>query len=145
MKLAWLIWMTSILPQPLANHTCLATTIYLEARSQPVIGQFAVAEVAMRRRQRGTWGKTVCDVVKAPHQFAFTTTPGSYQVTNINAFIKAWKIAGESIATWNMPRGKRVLVVPGADHFATTTSAPNWGAMISPLKTIGNHTFYAVN
>jgi hypothetical protein len=75
MKLSMLLWLMSVLPQPLADQTCLATTVYLEARSQSTVGQMAVAEVAMRRRERGQWGGTVCDVVKSPHQFALTTTP----------------------------------------------------------------------
>lgn len=144
MKLAWLLWMASILPKPLADQTCLATTIYLEARSQPVLGQFAVAEVALRRRERGTWGKTVCDVVEAPHQFAVTVTPGSYDIGNPKAWDKAWKIAGESLAIWRLPKDKRTLVVPRADHFATTGVSPKW-AHGTLLQTIGDHAFYAVN
>src|SRR5262249_49096020 len=62
MKLSMLLWLMSVLPQPLADQTCLATTVYLEARSQSTVGQLAVAEVAMRRRERGQWGGTVCDV-----------------------------------------------------------------------------------
>jgi spore germination cell wall hydrolase CwlJ-like protein len=145
MKLAWLLWMASLLPRPVADQTCLATTIYLEARGQPTIGQFAVAEVALRRRERGTWGKTVCDVVKAPRQFAITTTPQSFEITNMKAWDKAWKIAGESIAIWRLPRGKRTLVVPRADHFATVDSNPWWAGASAAHKRIGDHVFYAVN
>ncbi|HET7663096.1 MAG TPA: cell wall hydrolase [Rhodanobacteraceae bacterium] len=144
MKLAWILWMTTILPQPMAAQTCLATTIYLEARSQPTIGQFAVAEVALRRRQEGRWGKTVCDVVKYPHQFATTVVSPNYQLGNLKAWTKAWKIAGESLAIWNLPKGKRMLVVPHADHFATRDSSPHW-ATVAALRTIGDHAFYAVN
>jgi len=144
MKLAWLLWMTTLLPHPVAAQTCLATTIYLEARSQPTIGQFAVAEVALRRRQEGRWGKTVCDVVKFPHQFATTTTPSNYQLSDLQAWTKAWKIAGESLAIWALPKDKRMLVVPHADHFATRDISPKW-ASVAALKTIGNHNFYAVN
>jgi spore germination cell wall hydrolase CwlJ-like protein len=144
MKLAWLLWMVSILPRPVADQTCLATTIYLESRGQPTIGQFAVAEVALRRRERGTWGKTVCDVVRAPHQFAVTTTPMSFEIDNMKAWDKAWKIAGESIAIWRLPKDKRTMVVPHADHFATVNSSP-WWAGSAPHKTIGDHVFYALN
>lgn len=144
MSLAWLLWMASILPQPMAAQTCLATTIYLEARSQSTIGQFAVAEVVLRRRQENRWGKTVCDVVQYPHQFATAFVSPNYQLDNIKAWNKAWKIAGESLAIWKLPKGKRTLVVPHADHFATLSSTPSW-ASVGALKTIGNHAFYAVN
>lgn len=145
MKLAWLLWMASVLPQPLADQTCLATTVYLEARSESTIGQFAVAEVALRRRERGLWGKSVCAVVKAPRQFAITTTPGGFEVRNMKAWDKAWKIAGESLAIWKLPKGERTLVVPRADHFATTDISPKWASSSPALRTIGDHAFYAVN
>ena len=100
MKLSLLLWMASVLPQPVADQACLATTVYLEARSEPTMGQLAVAEVALRRRERGQWGDTVCKVVTAPHPFATATTPGSFDITNMQAFAKAWKIAGESMSNW---------------------------------------------
>ncbi|MDA3913300.1 cell wall hydrolase [Oleiagrimonas sp.] len=144
MKLAWLLWMTSLMPRPMADQACLATTVYLEARSQPTIGQFAVAEVAMRRHERGRYGKTICDVVRAPLQFALSTTPKSFDISNLAAFNKAWKIAGESMAIWKLPKRDRVMVVPGAYHFATTSISPKW-ATHAPLRTIGDHAFYATN
>jgi hypothetical protein len=61
MKLSMLLWLTSLMPQPVADQACLATTVYLEARSEPTIGQLAVAEVALRRLDRGHYGNTVCD------------------------------------------------------------------------------------
>ena len=56
MKLAFLLWLSSVLPQPIADPLCLTTTIYLESRNQSVLGQRAVAEVAMRRLNDGNWG-----------------------------------------------------------------------------------------
>lgn len=144
MKLSLLLWLTSLLPQPVADHACLATTVYLEARSQPAIGQLAVAEVAMRRRSRGHYGHTVCEVVTAPHQFATATTPGSFDIRNLAAFEKAWNIAGQSIHNWQLPVDQRHMVVPRADHFATTSISPYWSHN-RPSITIGDHAFYAVN
>jgi len=144
MKLSMLLWLMSVLPQPLADQTCLATTVYLEARSQSTIGQMAVAEVAMRRRERGQWGGTVCDVVKSPHQFALTTTPQSQDVDNLKAFQKAWDIAGKSITNWDLPADERRFFVPHADHFATAAVAPAWSHNRSAV-TIGDHKFYSVN
>jgi spore germination cell wall hydrolase CwlJ-like protein len=134
----------SVLPQPLADQTCLATTVYLEARSQSTIGQMAVAEVAMRRRERGQWGGTVCDVVKSPHQFALTTTSQSQDIDNLKAFQKAWDIAGQSIINWGRPVDERHLFVPRADHFATVSVSPAWSRNRSAI-TIGDHKFYAIN
>ena len=144
MKLSMLLWLTSLMPQPVADHACLATTVYLEARSEPTIGQLAVAEVALRRRDRGQWGNTVCKVVTAPHQFATTTTPGSFEVDNLDSFSKAWEIAGRSLQNWQLPLAQRRMFVPHADHFATTAITPAWSRN-RPSVTIGVHAFYAVN
>jgi spore germination cell wall hydrolase CwlJ-like protein len=144
MKLSMLLWLTSLMPQPVADQACLATTVYMEARSEATIGQLAVAEVALRRRDRGQWGKTVCEVVTAPHQFATATTPGSFDVDNLDAFHKAWVLAGRSIQNWQLPAAKRRMLVPRADHFATVAVAPTWSVK-RPSVTIGEHAFYAVN
>lgn len=144
MKLSMLLWLMSVLPQPLADQTCLATTVYLEARSQSMVGQMAVAEVAMRRRERGQWGNTVCDVVKSPHQFALTTTSPNQEIDNVEAFQKAWDIAGKSIQNWNLPADERRIFVPHADHFASVSITPAWSRNHSAI-TIGDHRFYSIN
>lgn len=144
MKLSMLLWLTTLMPQPVADQACLATTVYLEARSEPTVGQLAVAEVALRRKDRGSWGTTVCKVVTAPHQFATTTTPGSFDITNLDAFHKAWLIAGRSIDNWQLPASKRHMLVPHADHFATVSTTPFWSINHRSV-TIGEHAFYAVN
>ena len=46
MKLSMLLWAASLLPQPTADHICLATTVYLEARDQPVRGQMILFKCA---------------------------------------------------------------------------------------------------
>ena len=144
MKLSLLLWLTTLMPQPVADQACLATTVYLEARSEPTNGQLAVAEVALRRRDRGQWGATVCKVVTSPHQFATTTTPGSFEVNNLEALTKAWQVAGRSLRNWQLPLAQRRMLVPRADKFATTAISLAWSHN-RPSVTIGEHAFYAVN
>lgn len=145
MNLAWLLWVVSILPHPVADQTCLAATVYLEARSESQTGQLAVAEVAMRRRESGRWGNNVCDVVKARGQFALSMTSGNFEFRNPTAWSHAWDIAGNAIATWKLPRSERKMVVPHADHFVVANSvSPNW-IKGPPLATIGAHDFYRAN
>ncbi|MBA8888843.1 spore germination cell wall hydrolase CwlJ-like protein [Dokdonella fugitiva] len=145
MKLSFLLWLASIMPQPAADQVCLATTVYLEARSESKVGQMAVAEVAMRRRESGRWGKTVCDVVRAPGQFATTTTRDSRIMDDPEAWNTAWQIAGRSLAIWSLPRDRRKFVVPEADHFVLADSvSPGW-IKGPPLATIGAHNFYRIN
>ena len=78
MKLAWILWLSQLLPQPAADSLCLSTTVYLEARDQTLRGQQAVAEVALRRLDSGLWGDSMCQVVTARKQFAPTiVSPGT--------------------------------------------------------------------
>ena len=145
MKLALLLWLASVLPQPTADQVCLASTIYLEARSEPARGQMAVAEVALRRRESGRWGDAVCSVVEAPGQFALSRTSGNFVFANPHAWEKAWSIAGRAIDMWSLPRSQRKFVVPNADHFVAVDSAsPAW-IKGPPLATIGGHNFYRIN
>lgn len=145
MKLSFLLWLASALPQPVSDQVCLATTVYLEARSEPQAGQMAVAEVAMRRRESGRWGSTVCGVVRAPGQFATGTLSENVVLNNPVAWQKAWTIAGRAIAMWSLPNHERRFVVPDAYYFVVSDSAwPSW-IKGPPLATIGAHSFYSIN
>lgn len=47
-----------------AELECLATNVYFEARDQDVLGQRAVAHVALNRVKSPDFPNTICDVVK---------------------------------------------------------------------------------
>lgn len=144
MKLEWLLWLASLMPQPMADHTCLATTIYLEARSESTLGQMAVAEVAMRRLQTGRWGDSVCAVVNAKAQFAPSIVSKDYVLRNPKAWEKAWSIADETLMNWSLPEHERKHVVPDADHFyAQNLVTPAWGGRT--VAVIGGHSFIDAN
>ena len=93
MKLAWILWLSHVLPQPAADSLCLSTTVYLEARDQSVRGQEAVAEVALRRLDSGIWGGNLCEVVTARRQFAPSLVPGSTNLANTDAWARAVEVA----------------------------------------------------
>jgi spore germination cell wall hydrolase CwlJ-like protein len=142
MRLAWILWLASLFPQPVADRTCLAATIYLEARGESLLGQAAVAEVAQRRRDSGQWGNTLCAVLTARGQFALSTMSKNYTFSDVDAWQQAWFVAGLSMAEWSLPRRYRVALVPNADHFlAADASPPDW-AKGPPLAVIGDHRFY---
>jgi spore germination cell wall hydrolase CwlJ-like protein len=144
MKLAWILWLSQVLPQPAADSLCLSTTVYLEARDQSVRGQQAVAEVALRRRDSGLWGNTLCKVVTAPKQFAPTLVPPETNLRNDQAWFEAVQVAMASQRNWALPPGKRREIVPGASHFAASAIAsPSWRNAYQ-VATIGDHTFYRV-
>lgn len=145
MELALLFWLANLLPHPVADQVCLATTVYLEARNQSELGQRAVAEVALRRLDSGRWGDSLCEVVTAPKQFAPTLVRPDYRIANLKAWNRAVRIALDTQNNWAGPRAQRRQIVPDADHFvANSIASPNW-AQGKPVAVIGDHTFYKVS
>ena len=144
MKLAWILWLAHVLPQPAADSLCLSTTVYLEARDQSLRGQQAVAEVALRRRDSGLWGNSTCKVVTARKQFAPSLVSPGTQLRNDDAWAEAIAVALDAERNWALPAGQRREIVPGASHFAAHgIASPRWNS--SPLvATIGDHTFSRV-
>lgn len=144
MKLSFILWLAQVLPQPVADPMCLATTVYLEARDQSELGQRAVAEVALRRRDSGQWGESVCEVVTARKQFAPGIVHPGLRLKNMQAWERAVRIAFEAQRNWEQPPGERREIVPGASHFAALDLAdPAW-ATAPRVATIGDHTFFRV-
>ena len=144
MKLSFILWLASILPQPAADPLCLATTVYLEARDQSELGQRAVAEVALRRRDSGQWGDSTCEVVTARKQFALGIVHPGLRMKNMEAWERAVRVAFEAQRDWQRPPGERTELVPGASHFAALSIAsPAWRDA-TRVATIGDHTFFRV-
>jgi spore germination cell wall hydrolase CwlJ-like protein len=143
MKLSFLLWLASLLPQSAADPLCMATTVYLEARDQSLLGQRAVAEVALRRQEDGRWGKSVCEVVTAPKQFAPTLVNPGLRLSNMEAWERAVQVAFAAQKNWQL--ADRHELVPGASHFAALKHAsPAW-RNYPAVATIGSHTFYRVD
>ena len=144
MKLSFLLWLASVLPQPAADPLCLAATVYLEARDQSVTGQRAVAEVALRRQADGRWGDSVCEVVTAPKQFAPSLVNPNLRLGSVEAWQQAVDVAFRSQQEWQQPAAQRQELVPGASHFAATYASPTW-ASYPMVARIGDHRFYRVD
>lgn len=144
MKLAWILWLASILPPQAADSLCLSATLYLEARNQSLQGQKAVAEVALRREDSGLWGESMCQVVTARKQFAPTIVSPQTRLGNTEAWAQAVTIAIEAERNWALPEGERKEIVPGASHFmAHDIANPSWRNAYQ-VATIGDHTFLKV-
>ena len=144
MKLAWILWLASILPPQAAYSLCLSATLYLEARDQSTQGQQAVAEVALRREDSGLWGDSMCQVVTARKQFAPTIVSPQTRLSNTEAWAQAVTIAIEAERNWALPDGQRKEIVPGASHFmAHDIASPSWRNAYQ-VATIGDHTFLKV-
>ncbi len=117
MKLAWILWLASAFNNAASDRACLAATVYLEARGEPVTGQLAVAEVGLRRRDGGQWGNSLCKVLRARGQFALSTTSKNYVFDDADAWQQAWLVAGFALDLWKLPADWRPSIVPNADHF----------------------------
>ena len=142
MKLALILWLAHALPQPVADPMCLATTVYLEARDQSELGQRAIAEVALRRRDSGLWGDSICSVVTAPGQFAMATLNPGHRLVEPMAAFTALRIAMSSVRDWSQPSGKRHEVVPGANSFGLPSAVASTSAHAHIVAVIGDHAFY---
>ncbi|GMU43852.1 MAG: hypothetical protein AMXMBFR25_18380 [Lysobacterales bacterium] len=145
MKLAWIIWLGSFSPAPLADPVCLATTVYLESRNQIRDGQLAVAEVALRRRDSGRYGNRLCEVLMQPKQFALTLASPDQRIDDWPAFWESWKVSAQALRNWALPEPQRRLIVPGADHFLAFERVRVGWSGGAPLHVIGDHGFYRVD
>lgn len=144
MKLAWILWLSQLLPQPAADSLCLTTTLYLEARDQSLRGQQAVAEVALRRLDSGLWGNSMCEVVTARKQFAPAILAPGTRLKNAQAWADAVKVSFDAQNNWQLPPGQRREIVPDASHFlAHNVASPSWRNAYH-VATIGDHTFLRV-
>jgi spore germination cell wall hydrolase CwlJ-like protein len=144
MKLAWILWLSQLLPQPAADSLCLSTTVYLEARDQTLRGQQAVAEVALRRLDSGLWGDSMCEVVTARKQFAPGIVAPGTRLKNADAWSASVNVALGAERNWALPPGQRQEIVPGASHFmAHAIASPSWRNAYQ-VATIGDHTFLRV-
>lgn len=72
------------------EEECLARAVYFEARSEPVDGQLAVAEVVLNRAASGRYPEGICDVVTQRKQFSFIVD-GRFPMPDKDS--KAWRKA----------------------------------------------------
>jgi spore germination cell wall hydrolase CwlJ-like protein len=114
--------------------TCLATGIYYEAKSEPLAGQLAVADVILNRTTSGRFPKSVCSVVTQPGQFSFVrggklpTPPANAQWRKAMAIAQ---VAKKDL--WESPAGDAL-------YFHARYSKASWNR--ARVATVGNHIFY---
>lgn len=114
---------------------CLALAVYFEARSEPLDGQFAVAEVVLNRVADPTFPDSVCAVVKQPHQFSFYSDGKPDVPRNPEAWALAQDIAESALS------GERWLGLEATFYHATYVS-PHWADQFVLIGRVGSHLFY---
>jgi len=128
---------------------CLAMNIYFEARSEPIGGQIAVAQVTMRRANNNK--ENICGVVLANKQFSWangkTSKKGGVIIAAFEApkdkaaWAKAKKVA-------NMTMKKKIWDNSnGATHYHAKfyrgkRLKPKWSKTMIKVAVVGNHIFY---
>ena len=125
------------------EQKCLAEAIYFEARSEPVTGQAAVAQVILNRVRSGLYPDSVCGVVyqnRHRHlacQFTFACEGKSLRVTETDSWETAKRVARE------VTEGKTYLAdVGGATHYHADYVRPYWARRLKKMDVIGRHIFY---
>ena len=144
-SLALLTKPSSLLPNTAALITdpeevsCLARTVYFEARGEPVAGQLAVASVVLARVASDGFPDTVCGVVTE------TRKPGKFHCQF------SWWCDGLTDEPKNAAEYRHSLGVAmfamllgpqpgGPTHFHAANVRPQWD--MHQIATIGGHVFY---
>lgn len=114
---------------------CLASAVYFEAKSEPLIGQLAVGRVIVARSKSGRFPNSYCGVVFQPAQFSFVRGASLPAIVHAS---KQWKtaVAIAQIAhtgAWHSP-------VEGALYFHAGSVSPGWH--LRRVGRVENHVFY---
>jgi spore germination cell wall hydrolase CwlJ-like protein len=114
---------------------CLAASVYFEAKSEPLEGQLAVAEVVINRAESGRFASSICSVVFQKGQFSFVRGGG---FPPINKSSRYWReaVAVAQIAMneeWDSRASKALF-------FHASRVSPGWNKV--RVAQLGNHVFY---
>lgn len=121
---------------------CLASAIYFEARSEPVEGQIAVAQVVLNRVDSGRYPDTICGVVfqnkDMEHrcQFSFACDGITDKPHEKQAWAHARKMAQLIIDS----RG--LIANSGSTHYHASYVQPEWANHLTRTRQYGKHIFY---
>jgi spore germination cell wall hydrolase CwlJ-like protein len=121
--------------------TCLARTVYWEARGESADSMEAVANVVMNRLAHAGFPKSICEVVKQGReqstcQFSWWCDGRSDQAKEDAAYATAKEIARRAL---NLELTDRTN---GALYFHHKTVLPNWATMYVKTVDLGDFEFY---
>lgn len=128
--------------QPLDDPlTCLARTIYWEAKGEPEAGMQAIANVVMNRLGREEFPATVCGVVKQGQeqgacQFSWWCDGRGDEVEETEPYTLAKEIARRALNQQLPDRSG------GALYFHRRDVNPQWAAQYRQTAAVGQHLFY---
>lgn len=114
---------------------CLATNVYHEARGEPLVGQYAVAEVTMNRVRSPLFPDSVCGVVHQRGAFSWT-----YKSNPPEPYGYEWRRARAVAST--VYDSQEAPLVNGALYYHATWVSPAWAPGRDRVAMIGRHLFY---
>ncbi len=122
---------------------CLANAIYFEARSEPIRGQMAVAQVVLNRVFSGFYPNDICGVVyqnanrHLACQFTFACDGKRKAITERGSWAVANRIARQTL------NGQIYVPEVGkSTHYHAVYVHPNWAHEMKRLVRFGVHSFY---
>ena len=121
---------------------CMSLNIYFEARSEPIQGQIAVAEVTLNRVKSPDYPDTICGVVLQENeegcQFSWWCDGLSDEPKEYNSFQTA-----KALARLMLEDGDYISVVgKNVTHYHTKDITPYWVKDFEYVSTVGKHIFY---
>lgn len=111
---------------------CLTMAIYHEARSEPLVGQAAVAMVVMNRVESKDYPDKVCEVLKEEGQFTFNWV----KPKDKKAWVQAYLIADSTL------KGDIVDMTHGALHYHRDDIKLAWTDNMIPKRIGDRHIFW---
>ena len=116
---------------------CLALAVYFEARSEPLAGQLAVAQVVLNRVADPRYPDKVCEVVYQRYQFSFYWDGKPERAKDKQAWQTAELVASAALA------GSGHAGLAGVTHYHAAYVQPRWAHAYTLVATIGTHRFYS--
>ena len=121
---------------------CLAMNIYHEARSEPIAGKIAVAEVTLNRVESKYYPDNICGVVyqKGKKACAFSWTCDNISDTphEKEEFASAIRLARMVM----LNAGNVRAVGKNVTHYHHKNIKPYWLTDVEEVKRVGSHIFY---
>lgn len=124
------------------DYMCLSQAVYFEARSEPLNGQAAVAEVILNRVQDRRFPNTICGVVfqnenwRHRCQFSFACDGRSDRPRERRSWQQARKIAAIVLT------GTADQMTNAATHYHAVYVQPGWAQRLERTVQVGQHVFY---
>lgn len=110
----------------------LTLNVYHEARSEPQVGQIAVALVTLNRANESHL--PIRDVVNQPYQFSWTNDEPTLLPDDPSAFLRCMYSAYLALQTNDF--------TDGATHYHLDKIKPYWSSDFTYLNQYGSHKFY---